>query len=637
MGRKSSRGGWCLRPRRFLCVGNTNALTICVMALTAALALAFALHCFTSSGTGSEVEGGGVGHLRRAFGDVIVGHGEDDEPCVDDKPMCVGWAKEGECRANPEYMLVSCRLSCGVCITTPAAPAGDGAGAGAVGVVGDGMKEENDAPPSVPPVPEKKKQTASSVATSPGDAYLKPSAEWVRRTPPNLAEEGFPLPKGYVVSEEWGPPPRALETQQGFIGYLNERFAEMSADKTGVRGHDLGQNIWETYHDATMAYVLQEENDPHADNFRPGDAGEDTMFVTLTSFRDKQCPRTMRLMFENAARPEKLSVGLLQQNCYENCKGGALEGGVIPDVEPDVECLAEFCAEGSEFRKYCESGQIISMRISEDEAMGPCFARYLASRLWRGEAYFMQIDAHMGFAEGWDAKLIDQLAKAPSDRPVISHYPPQFGNGWQDQIGLRMCDAKFTGASESNTVRMQPSVRYDKTQTGVPHYAPYIAAGFFVAPAAALLEVPFDPFLPWLFMGEELMLSVRFFTNGWDIFSPSHNVISHEYVRKYTPKFWGAMGRFFHAGGIHNQLQKRVIARVKNVCGYPEGAREKLAPEDVGFVDMLDRFGPGTAEGRTVAVYMDMAGLDTAKQVNNRPQWCHDGEPPPFYTRGSLL
>jgi hypothetical protein len=29
--------------------------------------------------------------------------------------MCPGWAKRGECAANPGYMKVSCRLSCGEC------------------------------------------------------------------------------------------------------------------------------------------------------------------------------------------------------------------------------------------------------------------------------------------------------------------------------------------------------------------------------------------------------------------------------------------------------------------------------------------------------------------------------------------
>jgi len=36
-------------------------------------------------------------------------------PCTDENQSCGNWAASGECEANPDYMLVNCRLSCGVC------------------------------------------------------------------------------------------------------------------------------------------------------------------------------------------------------------------------------------------------------------------------------------------------------------------------------------------------------------------------------------------------------------------------------------------------------------------------------------------------------------------------------------------
>jgi len=41
--------------------------------------------------------------------------GPTSEPCTDDNQYCESWAANGECEANPGYMLVSCRKSCGVC------------------------------------------------------------------------------------------------------------------------------------------------------------------------------------------------------------------------------------------------------------------------------------------------------------------------------------------------------------------------------------------------------------------------------------------------------------------------------------------------------------------------------------------
>eukprot|EP00978_Attheya_sp_CCMP212_P013862 scaffold34938_cov53-Attheya_sp.AAC.4 len=36
--------------------------------------------------------------------------------CVDDEPRCAGWAKQGECSANPGYMNKDCKKSCNVCL-----------------------------------------------------------------------------------------------------------------------------------------------------------------------------------------------------------------------------------------------------------------------------------------------------------------------------------------------------------------------------------------------------------------------------------------------------------------------------------------------------------------------------------------
>lgn len=37
--------------------------------------------------------------------------------------------------------------------------------------------------------------------------------------------------------------------------------------------------------------------------------------------------------------------------------------------------------------------------------------RYMASKLWQGETYFMQIDAHSLFVPGWDAALVRDIHK----------------------------------------------------------------------------------------------------------------------------------------------------------------------------------------------------------------------------------
>jgi hypothetical protein len=120
--------------------------------------------------------------------------------------------------------------------------------------------------------------------------------------------------------------------------------------------------------------------------------------------------------------------------------------------------------------------------------------------------------------------------------------------------------------------------KYDHTYIDTPRFAPFTAAGYFVAHSGThpnllppnthktpcahyysldfLREVPFDPFLPWIFMGEEIIMSTRLWTAGYDIFSPSRSVVGHIYVRRHKPKFWESVHRAF-SPGIHNPLQVR--------------------------------------------------------------------------------
>jgi hypothetical protein len=39
-------------------------------------------------------------------------------------------------------------------------------------------------------------------------------------------------------------------------------------------------------------------------------------------------------------------------------------------------------------------------------------------------------------------------------------------------------------------------------------------------------------------VGEEILHSIRFYTHGWDIFTPTQNVVFHEYTRATKPKIW---------------------------------------------------------------------------------------------------
>ena len=91
-------------------------------------------------------------------------------------------------------------------------------------------------------------------------------------------------------------------------------------------------------------------------------------------------------------------------------------------------------------------------------------------------------------------------------------------------------------------------------------------AGFLFASARLLYDVPFDPYLDFLFDGEEILYSARMWTSGWDLFSPSQNVLFHYYYRKKSPKVFADTPRSWPMPQYVSQR------RVLHILDLPEPA-----------------------------------------------------------------
>mmetsp|Transcript_25056 Transcript_25056/g.52877 ORF Transcript_25056/g.52877 Transcript_25056/m.52877 type:complete len:198 (-) Transcript_25056:91-684(-) len=194
--------------------------------------------------------------------------------------------------------------------------------------------------------------------------------------------------------------------------------------------------------------------------------------------------------------------------------------------------------------------------------MGPSMARYYASKLWGGENYFAQIDAHLRFATDWDAKYVAELrATSNYPRSLLSTYPPGFGQirfvpkhmninvsaitdatPVIESPGCRLCKCTTPRGEAHPIAHIQQGRNYDGNETR-PTQVPFLGAGLVVAHADFLRDVPYDPYLPWTFMGEELLLSMRAWTHGWNIYAPRKNLVVHHYRTgvQGVPKFFGAI------------------------------------------------------------------------------------------------
>jgi hypothetical protein len=127
------------------------------------------------------------------------------------------------------------------------------------------------------------------------------------------------------------------------------------------------------------------------------------------------------------------------------------------------------------------------IRLQEYEAWGPFFARFLASKVWNGQNYILQIDAHTQFRDKWDGAFIKMLKHTPSyPKSVLSTYPDSFGGGFSKRAAP-LCGFTFEGRGSGKTIRLQQS--FSAPNHGEFARAAFIAAGFFFTHGSAFQEV----------------------------------------------------------------------------------------------------------------------------------------------------
>ena len=120
---------------------------------------------------------------------------------------------------------------------------------------------------------------------------------------------------------------------------------------------------------------------------------KETIYLMIASYRDFQCRETIASAFNKATYPERLFVGAVDQ--------------VIPG---DIGCLdLDIPCSQDPTQTLCKySSQISVYKMDASYATGPVTARHIGDRMYRGEHYTMQMDAHCLFANHWDVDIINQ-------------------------------------------------------------------------------------------------------------------------------------------------------------------------------------------------------------------------------------
>ena len=235
----------------------------------------------------------------------------------------------------------------------------------------------------------------------------------------------------------------------------------------------------------------------------------DNIFISIACYRDSELIPTIKSAYETADNPDNLFFGIyLQYNPDEDEKYF------------DFSCLPKEL-------------KIKVKRTLWYRARGPIYARYVINNyLYKNQKYYLQIDSHTRFIKGWDTFLIEEINKLPN-YSILTTYPPGYTR--KDGIIERdMCNImKFKKLS-----RGIPIFRTEQEYLETPVRNYFWAAGYSFCEGIVFKKVPFDKYLKNLFMGEEYLMSLRFYANGIKLYSPHKNVIYTLWDRDYRPTFW---------------------------------------------------------------------------------------------------
>lgn len=297
----------------------------------------------------------------------------------------------------------------------------------------------------------------------------------------------------------------------------------------------------------------------------------DEIFVALAAYREPELGLTIESCVANAAHAERLRFGVCQQ--WDD---------TIPGAEFD--CLDSLR----------ERWPIRRVRFHHRESRGGCWARHLTQSLYDGEPYTLQIDAHSRLTSGWDTEMIATIGALPGDRPLLTGFPPLYvrPDGVDELLDPADDAVPVTVVEQWSDAGWihHPVVPAPAGAQCEPRPTRVLSGAFVFTMGAWNIDVRQDP--EHLYAGEELALTLRSYTHGYDLWNPARRVVWHRGHPAPNPKYIsddpdGAAGR------RHERAGRRL--------------RTLLAGDPAR---VLEPYSLGTA--RTLEEYSAWSGLDVA-------------------------
>lgn len=315
----------------------------------------------------------------------------------------------------------------------------------------------------------------------------------------------------------------------------------------------------------------------------------ETILVHLPAYREPELIPTIKSALENAEFPERIHFGICRQ--YK--------------PEDGFDDLTEFAND--------DRVKVYNMLYTE--ARGLPYARAMINeKLLTDEDFVCQLDSHHRFAKGWDSTLIGWYHDLQDEgyNPLICGYLPYY-DPFNDP-GARVQEPWLSEAASFypfGTIFIRPCGIPNWKSLTKPFPARFLSGHFAFGPNKWAKEIRHDSDI--YFGGEEINLTVRSFTHGYDLFHPHRCIIWHATMREERANMlvWDDQSK----AGNDMFWRQQDIGRAK--------IRQLLRTEDNGFD--LTGYDLGTA--RTLRDYEKYAGINFKKKSFQK--WTIDRNFPP--------
>lgn len=301
------------------------------------------------------------------------------------------------------------------------------------------------------------------------------------------------------------------------------------------------------------------------------------IFIQIAAYRDPELLPTIRDCLENARHKADLRFGI----CWQ-----------CDPADDDLVSLAG----DARFRVD---------RVPWQESRGLCWARSRIQTMYEGEDYTLQLDSHHRFSRGWDEELIRLVELTGSPKPILTSYAgvysPDGPSNLPETPPFKMVAQHFT---PSGTILFRPQTIEEWKDLHQPVKARFVSGHYFFTIGAHCHEYRYDPQL--YFAGDEISLSIRSFSLGYDLYHPHRTLLWHEYTRAGRVKHWddhvtanrASVGMAWHE---RDDISKRRLRKLLR----EETNESDLTGYDLGAV-------------RSHAEYERYAGIDFEKRALHR-------------------